>query len=193
MHVACKHLQTKHLRVGCSRYKDWTAVDHPDRYNNPQDDRHSFAFHTSFKHFNLMPLKTSEIEEPTLNLTPMIDIVMLLIIFFMVGTQFTENESEYEIVLPTVSEAQPLTALPDEIVVSIAKDGTLLIGGVPQTPLEVESKLRDAQKNYADQAVVIRGDGQGEYQNVMTILNICKRVKITNVQLANKIETEGGA
>ena len=62
-----------------------------------------------------MPLKTDTIEEPNLNLTPMIDIVFLLIIFFMVGTRFTEMERQYDIRLPTVSEALPLTNLPDEI------------------------------------------------------------------------------
>ena len=42
-----------------------------------------------------MPLKTEEIEEPVLNLTPMIDIVLLLIIFFMVGTKFSDAERQY--------------------------------------------------------------------------------------------------
>ncbi|MCA9079282.1 MAG: biopolymer transporter ExbD, partial [Planctomycetaceae bacterium] len=71
-----------------------------------------------------MPLKTQAMEEPALNLTPMIDIVLLLVIFFLVGTQFTQAERQYEIDLPTVSDAQPLTALPDEIVVNVGRDGT---------------------------------------------------------------------
>ncbi|MBX3440130.1 MAG: biopolymer transporter ExbD, partial [Planctomycetaceae bacterium] len=74
-----------------------------------------------------MPLKTQQPEEPALNLTPMIDIVLLLVIFFMVGTQFTEAERQYQIDLPAVSVAQPLTALPDEIVVNVAKDGSVQV------------------------------------------------------------------
>lgn len=138
-----------------------------------------------------MPLKTLEMEEPGLNLTPMIDIVLLLVIFFMVGTQFTEDESQYEIALPTVSDARPLTALPDEIVVNVTKDGALYLAGEQRTVLEVEQELKAAKKRYANQSVIIRGDGSGPYQNVMTILNLCKRAQITNVQLANRQEESG--
>lgn len=138
-----------------------------------------------------MPLKTQEVEEPGLNLTPMIDIVLLLVIFFMVGTQFTEHESQFEILLPTVSDAQPLTALPDELIVNVTGDGTIYLGDVQKTVPELEAELRQAKQRYADQAVIIRGDGSGPYQYVMTILNVCKRAKITNVQLANRIEEQG--
>lgn len=135
-----------------------------------------------------MPLKTQQIEEPALNLTPMIDIVLLLVIFFMVGTQFAQYESQYEIELPKVSEAQPLTSLPDEIVVSITREGALYLGGEPRTLDEMERDLRAARERYPQQVVIIRGDADGPYQHVMTVLNICKRVRITNVQLANRLE-----
>ena len=138
-----------------------------------------------------MPLKTMEMEEPALNLTPMIDIVLLLVIFFMVGTQFADDESQYEIALPTVTDARPLTSLPDDIVVSITEDGTLYLDSEQLTLTEVEEQLRDAKQRYANQSVLIRGDGRGPYQHVMTILNVCKRVQITNVQLANREEDTG--
>ena len=51
-----------------------------------------------------------------LQMTPMIDIVFLLIIFFMVGTQFTEQERQFDVQVPSVSDAPPLTSRPDEIV-----------------------------------------------------------------------------
>ncbi|TWT58093.1 biopolymer transport protein ExbD [Thalassoglobus neptunius] len=138
-----------------------------------------------------MPLKTLEMEEPALNLTPMIDIVLLLVIFFMVGTQFAEDEGQYEIVLPTVSEAQPLTSLPDDIVISVTHDGGLIFDGEEMSLQDVEAELRAAKSRYAGQAVVIRGDGAGPYQHVMTILNLCQRTQIKNVQLANR-EEDGG-
>ena len=138
-----------------------------------------------------MPLKTQEMEEPALNLTPMIDIVMLLVIFFMVGTQFTDDETQYDIVLPTVSEAQPLTELPDEIVVNVTREGTIFVAGQEHSLSEVEQLLKEAKQRYADQAIVIRGDADGPYQNVMSILDLCKRAKINNLQLANRTGTPG--
>lgn len=138
-----------------------------------------------------MPLKTSEIvDEPTLNLTSMIDIVFLLIIFFMVGSQFTERETQYDINLPTVSNAQPLTSLPDEMVINLKGDGTILVGRQKRTMTELEEELVAAKLNYADQAVVIRGEGAGPYQHVMDILSACHRAKIVHISLANRKNRE---
>ncbi|MCG6155471.1 ExbD/TolR family protein [Rubinisphaera margarita] len=140
-----------------------------------------------------MPLKTEEVEEPVLNLTPMIDIVLLLIIFFMVGTRFSDAERQFEIELPTVSNALPLTDLPDEIVVSIAKSGEMFLGEQAITLEELESRLQQAKERYADQSVIVRGDAAGEYQNVMDVLAVCHRVGITNLSLANRVAEEDGS
>ncbi|HCS50456.1 biopolymer transporter ExbD [Rubinisphaera sp.] len=137
-----------------------------------------------------MPLKTEEVEEPVLNLTPMIDIVLLLIIFFMVGTKFSDAERQFEIELPTVSDALPLTELPDEVVVSVAKTGELFLGDTLVTIVELEEQLKVAKSRYADQGVVVRGDATGSYQNVMDILAVCHRVGITNLSLANRVAEE---
>lgn len=135
-----------------------------------------------------MPLKLEQIEEPSLNLTPMIDIVLLLVIFFMVGTEFTRAERQYDIDLPRVSEAQPLTALPDELVINITREGEFFLGSEPRSVQQLEEDLREAAGRYRDQVVVIRGDGAGPYQHVMTALSICRAAGVTNVQLANRIQ-----
>lgn len=138
-----------------------------------------------------MPLKTDSIEEPGINLTPMIDIVFLLLIFFMVGTRFTEMEREFEIQLPTVSEAQPLTSLPDEITINISADGEIHVDGNLMTIQELENRLETAKQNYADQSVIVRGDANGAYQHVMDVLAVCNQAGITGVSLANRLKTEG--
>ncbi len=139
-----------------------------------------------------MPIKTQQIEEPTLILTPMVDIVMLIMIFFMVSTEFRRRETQYEIQLPVVSEAKPLTPLPDELVINIADNGAVFVGTNQLTLEQLETQVRSARERYAEQIVVIRGDGAGRYQNVMTVLNLCKRSGIRNIQLANRLEGEGG-
>jgi biopolymer transport protein ExbD len=134
-----------------------------------------------------MPLKLDPIEEPALNLTPMIDVVLNLVIFFLVTTQIAKDERQYEVELPKVTEARPLTALPDAITVNVGSDGALYLGREPRTPDELERELRTAAERYPEQAVVIRGDANGLYQHVMSVLNICHRANISNVQLANQI------
>ena len=135
-----------------------------------------------------MPLKSEPLEDPHLNLTPMVDVVLNLVIFFMVGTQFVDRERHYEINLPHVSDAKPLTAGPDEIVVNLSHEGRVYVSGVERSLEEVEKILGDARARFADQAVVVRGDAKVDYQNVMTVLNICQRSGITNLQLANRLE-----
>lgn len=136
-----------------------------------------------------MPLRTSSNdEELNINLTPMIDVVMLLIIFFMVSTKFTNPERQFQIELPTVNSAQPLTTRPDELVVSVDREGKFFLGQEAVTAEELSVRLAEAQANYPEQVVMIRGDAQGNYQYVMDVLAICHQVKITNIKLANSIK-----
>ncbi|REJ76509.1 MAG: biopolymer transporter ExbD [Planctomycetota bacterium] len=137
-----------------------------------------------------MPLKLEPMEEPSLNLTPMIDVVLQLVIFFLVGTEFIKTERQYEVDLPEVTEAQPLTNLPDELVVNITRDGRFFLGRKGLSAEELQGELRAAADRYADQSVVIRADGSGPYQHVMTALNICHRAGISNIQLANRVGSE---
>ena len=138
-----------------------------------------------------MPLKTDTIEEPHLNLTPMIDIVFLLIIFFMVGTEFTELERQYDIKLPTVSDVQPITGRPDELVINVKSDGQVTVNGQERTLPQLEEELTRAKKSYADQAVVVRGEGEGRYQTVVDVLAICNRVNISVISLAWRMQRRG--
>ena len=70
-----------------------------------------------------MPLKTHIDEQPSLNLTPMIDIVFLLIIFFMVGTKFSELERKIGLKPPSVADNGALSAAPESKVVNVFRDG----------------------------------------------------------------------
>ena len=91
-----------------------------------------------------MPLKTHRDDQPSLNLTPMIDIVFLLIIFFMVGTKFTELERQFSAQPPAVADAAPLTAAPQKRIVEVFRDGR---------------EVQLAPKEFAVLEVLLRSDG----------------------------------
>lgn len=137
-----------------------------------------------------MPLKVEPLEEPYLNMTPMVDVILNLLIFFMLGTRFAEEERQLDIQLPRVSQAQSLTAPPDEIVVNVFADGRLIVNQKPASPAELESLLYDAHTRYNDQAVLIRGEGQGRYQSVMDVLSICQKAGIHNYSLATQLKAQ---
>lgn len=136
-----------------------------------------------------MPLRTEPLEEPQLNLTPMVDVVLQLVIFFMVGTQFVDKEHTIDITLPLISKASPLTETPDELVVNVSKEGEISLGGNTVSLEDLRAQLLSAKKQYADQAVVIRGDMDCIYQQVMTVVDICKQAGIEHVQVATRVES----
>ncbi|MEZ6123647.1 MAG: biopolymer transporter ExbD [Planctomycetaceae bacterium] len=131
-----------------------------------------------------MPLRTESLEEPQLNLTPMIDIVFLLIIFFMVGTRFSEIEQQYDIELPTAGAVAPMTSQPDAIIINVSRNGDVMFAGERIPMSELESRLKAAKANYAEQAVLIRGDGEGTYQSIIDVMDFCHRAKSHRFSLA---------
>jgi len=136
-----------------------------------------------------MPLKTPEssLQDPEINLTPMIDVVFLLIIFFMVGTQFTNRERKYDIDLPTVAEAAPLTELPDDLVINVDREGKMFLADKAVSLTQLEQELAKARGNYADLGVIIRGQGTGPYQHIADVLSICQKVQIKKMTLATQL------
>lgn len=131
-----------------------------------------------------MPLKTHLDEQPTLNLTPMIDIVFLLIIFFMVGTKFTELERKIGLEVPKVADRGALTAAPERKVVNVFRDGTITLNSVPVTLEQLVEQLADARRQYADLGVLVRGDHQGQFQYVAEVLNACRQAGIREMGIS---------
>ena len=140
-----------------------------------------------------MPLRTDSLEEPQLNLTPMIDIVFLLIIFFMVGTRFSEIEQQYDVELPTAAAVEPMTSRPDAIILNVARSGDVAIGGETVDLQELKTRLESARKAYAEQAVLIRGDGEGMYQAVVDVMDVCHKAQIHRFSLAFQPVEDGGS
>ena len=128
-----------------------------------------------------MPLKTQLDEAPAINLTPMIDVVFLLIIFFMVGTKFSEIERKIRIQVPQVSDAGALTAAPQRRVINVHGDGRVVLDERPVTLDELAATLGAARRQYQDLGVLIRGDAEGSFQNVASVLNACRRAGIRDM------------
>lgn len=137
-----------------------------------------------------MPLKVEPLEEPYLNMTPLVDVILNLLIFFMLGTRFAEDERQFDVELPSVSHAQPLTSPPDEIVINVHSDGHVVVNEEAVSAPQLESLLAAAHDRFADQAVLIRGDGNGNYQSIMDVLSVCQKAHIHNYSLATLLKPD---
>ncbi len=140
-----------------------------------------------------MPLKTHLDEQPDLNLTPMIDIVFLLIIFFMVGTTFSQMERDIPLHVPEVSDAGALTAPPRRRVVNVFRDGHITLDAETVTLEELTLRLSSARSQYSDLGVIIRGEAAGPFQHVAEALNACKQAGVSELGISVRLAERGSS
>jgi biopolymer transport protein ExbD len=137
-----------------------------------------------------MPLKTSEPEEPTLNLTPMIDVILTLVIFFMVATKFTDEERAMGVKVPSVSTQGAISAAPEPKIVNVFSDGRILLGTQPVTLDDLTQQLTAAHGQYHKLSVLVRGDRNTTHGRMTEVYDACRRAGITEVGISVKIDTK---
>ena len=119
-----------------------------------------------------------------LNLTPLIDVVFLLLIFFLVATQFSQDDEQLPIQLPSAKNALPMTVKPEELVISIGQDGSYMLAGKRLDLQELERILAKAVlDNPIHQTVILRGDKRVEFQSVVSLIDLCNRLKIPSYRI----------
>ena len=119
----------------------------------------------------------------SLSMTPLIDIVFLLLIFFLVATRFSEEDHELEVMLPTASEAKPLIIKPKEIFINIDSNGKYFVGNKMVDLEKMETQLASADiNNPTGQTVIIRADKRCQWESVVAAINACQRAGIHDVR-----------
>jgi biopolymer transport protein ExbD len=133
-----------------------------------------------------MNLRPGQSEEPELNLTSLIDVVLLLLIFFMVSTTFVD-ESRIEIQLPQASTETPpeMKSAPIEITVTASGEyrvnGKTLLNNSPATLSAAVSKVAGEGR---DNAVTIRADARTTHQSVVTAMDVVGRLGFRAINMA---------
>jgi len=119
----------------------------------------------------------------SLSMTPLLDIVFLLLIFFLVATRFAEEDRELEVMLPTASEAKPLIDKPKEIFINIDDMGIYFVGNSKVDIENMEKLLASADMNNPmGQTVVIRADKRCTWDAVVAAINACHRAGIHDIR-----------
>jgi len=123
-------------------------------------------------------------ETPFINMTPMVDVILCLLVFFMAATRLYDwDESEFAVKVPEVAEAAPLTAAPDDVVVNVVAPGKVAIGETSYDLDGLTALLRVARSRYANQGVMVRGGADLAYQDLADVLSACDAAGIRNVRL----------
>lgn len=124
-----------------------------------------------------------------MQLAPMIDIVFLLLIFFIVTWQFTRSETELDVSVPTAQEGADPERQRGEIIINILGDGTIRIEGTTVDLPALLEKLSSIASQFENQPVRIRGDGTVEYQRIVEVIDTCQKAGIWNISFATQRPT----
>ena len=127
-----------------------------------------------------MKFSSREPEPATMQLAPMIDIVFLLLTFFIVTWQYTRSETELSVKVPTAEEGVQKNRARGEIIINVLADGTIRIEGNSVNFTQLREKLTAISKQYKNQPVRIRGDGGVSYQRMVEVIDTCQKSGIWN-------------
>ena len=116
----------------------------------------------------------AQFHHPGIQLAPLVDVLLLLLIFFLLTWNAARNENELDVKVPKASAAKEKSAPVGDVVVNRR---TL-------TSAELTDLLKSLVQLNSEQAVIVRGDEAGAYKNIIGVLNICTEAGITNVAFA---------
>lgn len=140
---------------------------------------------------NLRRNLPSDHENAVIDLAPLIDVVFILLIFFMVSTTFM-RESELEVTLPEAS-GQPSETKPDTIIITVdergryAVDGKVLINNQTDT---LQRALQREMKKYEKPRLLIQADGAAQHEAVVTVMDVAQQLGLYRMGIATRVEEE---
>lgn len=114
----------------------------------------------------------------------MIDVVFLLLIFFIVSWNFARFEVDPDVKVPDVETSEQTSRVPGEIIINVTNDGRIKISNEVMTKESLLIKLSGLASRFPDQPVILRGHKTVPFKHVMTVLDTCQKAGIWNVAFA---------
>ncbi len=131
-----------------------------------------------------MRIKSEQSEEVfALNLTSMIDVVFLLIIFFMVSTTFMNIEKEMDLELPEASSGRIEELEKDEVIINVLADGRMKMGDTFYEMEPLVDRLKRVAMANKETPVTIRGDKGTDFQNAVRAMDACQRSGLRRISV----------
>jgi len=133
-----------------------------------------------------MKLNVRARAEPEVNLTSLIDVVLLLLIFFMVSTSFVK-ESQITIQLPEAESEVRVEETPEQLEIMITEQGTYLVNGrelVNSRPETIRNALQRVSNGVSTLPLTISADANARHQHVVTAMDVAGRLGFTRISIA---------
>ena len=132
-------------------------------------------------------------DPPGFQVAPMIDVVFLLLCFFITSQLFSQWETEIDVQLPTAETGNVRERLPGEVIVNILVDGTLVVNRQVLDEDGVKVLFERIVSLFPGQPVLIRADRGTAYEHVINVLDLCRQTDIWNISFATAAAVEAPA
>jgi biopolymer transport protein ExbD len=117
-------------------------------------------------------------------IAPMVDILLVVLVFFIVTWNFALSENELDVRVPSAAKANEAQPYVGQVVINVKADGTIIVNRQPKTLSDLLELLKKLSQLYPDQAAIVRGDQGVEYKHIVEVLDICRQADIWNVAFA---------
>lgn len=121
---------------------------------------------------------------PQFQMTAMMDVVFLLLCFFVTSSVFSQWEYEVDLTLPSAQSGHSSTRLPGEIILNVAQDGRVTVNGRVLQGDALDRLLGQVAGYLPDQPVIVRADAATSYADFMKVVDACRMAGIANISLA---------
>lgn len=117
-------------------------------------------------------------------IAPMVDVLLVLLCFFIVTWSFAREEKELDVKVPSAQNSKEANSVVNQTVINVKADGTIVWNRKAVESKELQSRLTELSGLFPDYAIILRGDERTSYENIMKVLDICKAANIWNVAFA---------
>ncbi len=121
---------------------------------------------------------------PSFQMTSMMDIIFLMLFFFITTSIFSQWEYEIDISLPSAQSGKVPDRLPGEIIINIAQDGRVSVNQQDLTLDALRTRLDRLARYFPGQPVVLRADKATRYEDLIKVVDTCRKADIWNFSMA---------
>ena len=132
-----------------------------------------------------MQFKNSEKKRSRINVTPLIDVLFILLIFFMVSSSFIEQPG-MKLELPAIKSKESVRV--ENLVMTISKDGSLRLGEKPVDMGNLSAAIRDMIPNIEEKTLVLKADKDAAHGLIVQIMDIAKRSGLKKIVIGTRVE-----
>ena len=119
-------------------------------------------------------------------IAPMVDILLVLLCFFIVTWSFAKKELDLKVRVPSAQNAAESASVVNQTVLNVRTDGTVVWNNKPVPRPELVSRLKILSDSFPDYSIIVRGDEHAEYRYISAVLDTCREANIWNVAFATR-------